>query len=642
MITDIGKESRDQKTTIIVYSNQMINYTSFAQQDPPAVVLDIPDVYLHKNLMPMEFSEGPVKMVIPEQILTEETIQTRLTIKMAKAFPYEINREKNQLRINIKQYTALSKSPAKDDSSKSKIPEEEEKVSEGPKTGIVESKPSDVPKFTMPERKILRNIPTNEKEIKETTSEKVKPESIDKEIPERKSTVDQKDETAILLNKKEYTGKPISLDFQNADIRSVLRIIADVSGHNLVIDPEVKGKVDITLIKPVAWDHALDVILKTNKLSMKMEGNIIRVGLPQTFASEKDAELKEIQSVRKAKEEATKVLPLETRIITINYAKAEVLMQKVQPMLSKSGELAESPSIMVDERTNTLIIKDLTETIDEIVEVINTLDRPTPQVMIEARIVETNKNFAKDIGIQWGGTYTRETNYRFANTVEVKGVSGAPTGLGSYGPTNRSDQYAVNLPMASTPFGAIGINLGHVNRYTFLDLQLKAMETSGKGRIISNPRIATLDNEQATIKSGHKIPYQTTDAEGNPSTSFVDAVINLTVTPQITPDNKITMKIQADKSEPDWSRTVAGAPSIITRTATTRLIVADGDTAVIGGLAQHNEQSNERKVPFFGDIPILRYLFKADDKTDGFDELLIFITPRIIKDETIKKAELGK
>jgi type IV pilus assembly protein PilQ len=375
---------------------------------------------------------------------------------------------------------------------------------------------------------------------------------------------------------------------------------------------------------------------------MKMEGNIIRVGLPQTFASEKDAELKEIQAVRKAREEATKVLPLETRIITINYAKAEVLLQKVQPMLSKSGELAESPSIMVDERTNTLIIKDLPESINEIVEVINTLDRPTPQVMIEARIVETNKNLAKDLGIQWGGTYSKQTNYRFANTVEVKGASGAQTGLGALGVTGRSDQYAVNLPISSSAFGAIGMNLGHVNGTTALDLQLKAMETNGKGRIISNPRIATLDNEQATIKSGHKIPYQTTDAEGNPSTSFVDAVINLTVTPQITPDNNITMKIQADKSEPDWSRTVAGAPSIITRNATTRLIVANGDTAVIGGLAQHNEQSNERKVPFFGDIPILRYLFKANDSTDGFDELLIFITPRIIKDDSMKKAELGE
>ncbi|MGA1839554.1 MAG: type IV pilus secretin PilQ [bacterium] len=640
MITDIGKESEGQKTSIIVYSNQMINYTSFAQQDPPALVLDIPDVYLHRNLMPMEFSEGPVKMVIPEQILSEESVQTRLTIKMAEAFPYEINREKNQLRINIKEYTIVSQPLANDESSKTVIPEEKSPEDKAPE--IVKSKQPVAPKFTMPERKIIRTISKTEKEIKTVPPQEARTKPIAKETSKKESSINKKDEISSLLSEKKYTGKPISLDFQNADIRSVLRIIADVSGRNLVIDPEVKGRVDITLIKPVPWDHALDVILKTNKLSMKMEGNIIRVGLPQTFASEKDAELKEIQAARKAREEATKVLPLETRIITINYAKAEVLLQKVQPMLSKSGELAESPSIMVDERTNTLIIKDLPESIDEIVAVINTLDRPTPQVMIEARIVETNKNFAKDLGIQWGGTYSRQTNYRFANTVEVKGATGGQTGLGSLGPTGRSDQYAVNLPIASSAFGAIGINLGHVNGTTALDLQLKAMETSGKGRIISNPRIATLDNEQATIKSGHKIPYQTTDAEGNPSTSFVDAVINLTVTPQITPDNNITMKIQADKSEPDWSRTVAGAPSIITRNATTRLIVANGDTAVIGGLAQHNEQSNERKVPFFGDIPILRYLFKANDRTDGFDELLIFITPRIIKDNTMKKAELGE
>jgi type IV pilus assembly protein PilQ len=363
-----------------------------------------------------------------------------------------------------------------------------------------------------------------------------------------------------------------------------------------------------------------------------MEGNIIRVGLPQTFAAEKKAELEAIQALRKAKEEATKVLPLETKIVPINYAKAEVLMAKLQPMLSKNEGLAEPPSIMVDERTNTLIIKDLPEVIDEIIAVIDTLDRQTPQVMIEARIVETNKNFAKDLGIQWGGTYTKRTNYRFPNHVEVRGVSGQEgrTLLGGFGATAREDEYAVNIPISSSPFGAIGFNLGHVSGETALDIQLKAMETSGRGRIISNPRIATLDNAEATIKSGHKIPYQVTDAEGNPSTQFVDAAINLTVTPQITPDNNITMKIQADKSEPDWSRTVAGAPSIITRTATTRLIVANGETAVIGGLAQHNEQNNLRKVPFFGDLPVLKLIFSAKDSTDGFDELLIFITPRII------------
>jgi len=697
LITDIGREIDEQTTTLIIYSTQTVNYTSFAQQDPPSIVIEMPDTYVHSNLRPLEFTEGPVTKVIPEQVMLEDAVKARLTIEMPKGYPYEIQRETNQLRIGIKSYTTLTP-PAEPMQSATVAERKEAPAKEAPAE-------TTVPKLAMPERTILRTLPAEEKraaqeeptisplpkeerakpekieeeraEPEKIEEERAEPEKIEEERAEPEKIEEERAEPEkieeerakpekietvtvsippprekvqvtktykdsadrdILLGKRIYTGKPISLDFQNADIRSVLRIIADVSGHNLVIDPEVKGKVDITLVKPVPWDQALDVILKTNKLSMKMEGNIIRVGLPQTFTAEKEAELSAIQATRKAKEEANKVTPLTTRIVSINYARADVLVGKLQPMLSKSEGLAEPPSIMVDERTNTLIIKDLPDVIDGIMGVIATLDRPTPQVMIEARIVETNKNFAKDLGIQWGGTYSKQTNYRFANSIEVRGTTGTETGLGGLGPTGRSDQYMVNLPISSAAFGAIGINLGHVNGTTALDIQLKAMETSGKGRVVSNPRIATLDNEEATIKSGHSIPYQTTDSEGNPSTSFVDAAINLTVTPQITPDNNITMKIQADKSEPDWSRTVAGAPSIITRTATTKLIVADGDTAVIGGLAQENEQTNKRKVPLFGDLPLIGILFRTEDKTDGFDELLIFITPHVMRETSVSKA----
>ena len=647
MITDIGKEKEEEKTTLIFYSTQMLNYTSFAQLDPPAVIMDIPDVYLHNNLKPITFSKGPIKKVIPEQISSGESVQTRLTIQMEKAFPYEIKREKNQLRVGIKHYTPFlnpavatllsetSQVPDEEElpARKKDLPGEKEISASAPIEMMASAEPSAIPKLVMPEREILRSVIPSEKDKDEKPEPEKKAfiasiseslvEKVDKEQPPEQA----EDEIDLLMGKKYYKGQPISLDFQNADIRSVLRIIADVSEHNLVIDPEVKGKVDITLIKPVPWDQALDVILKTNKLDMKMEGNIIRVSLPQTFAAEKKAELAAIQAVREAKEEATKTIPLTTRIVSINYAKAEVLKSKLEPMLSTSDKLAEKPSIMVDERTNTLIIKDLPEVLEEILSVIKTLDRPTPQVMIEARIVETNKNYIKDLGIQWGGTYSKTTNYRFANTIDVTGTTG-------------TDQYAVNLPISSAAFGAIGISLGHINGESTLDIQLKAMEQSGKGKIVSNPRIATLDNEQATIKSGHSIPYQTTDAEGNPSTSFVDAAINLTVTPQITPDNNITMRIEANKSEPDWSNTVAGAPSIITRQATTRLIVANGDTAVIGGLAQQNEGSNLRKVPIFGDIPILGYLFRTKDNTDSFDELLIFITPRILESEDMGNETL--
>ncbi|MBN2372355.1 type IV pilus secretin PilQ [bacterium] len=620
LITDIKTENYDQMTVITLYSNRMFDYTSFVQQDPPAIVLEMPNVYIHRDLKPLEMTEGNIQKVVPEQVLSEDSVKAIFTIQMSEILPYEINREEGILKISMAQ-SKIDVSPAvssilTESESSSVLFESEKSINESNAYGL--------PPAVTHKKEILRSSAINiERGLTPGTSTNETPETPNAnskkgKLTAEKTTNAENDNTPF--SKKEFTGKPISLDFQNADIQSVLRIIADVSGHNLVIDPEVQGKVNITLMKPVPWDQALDVILRTNKLSMKMEGNIIRIGLPKTFTAEKEAELEAIKTERKAKEESIKAKPLSTKIVRINYAKADVLMAKLTPMLSKGEGLAEPPSIMMDERTNTLIIKDLPSTIEEILKIIETLDRSTPQVMIEARIVETNKNFAKDLGIQWGGTYSKQTNYKFVNTIDVKGTTGA-------------DNFAVNLPISSDAFGAIGVTLGHLNGMTALDIQLKAMEQSGKGKVISNPRILTLDNEQATIKSGTKIPYQTTDAEGNPSTNFVDAAINLTVTPQITPDNNILMRIQADKSEPDWGRTVNGAPSIITRTATTRLIVMDEDTAVIGGLYQQNEGSNVKKVPILGDIPILGHIFKTKDNNQGFDELLIFITPRVIKSD---------
>lgn len=429
----------------------------------------------------------------------------------------------------------------------------------------------------------------------------------------------KKEQTAS-TPKKTYTGKPISLDFQDADIRSVLRLISEISGHNLVIDPDVKGKVTITLHKKVPWDQALEIILKTNRLAMKMEGNIIRVGTRKSFTQEEEALFRIIQAKQKTKQLEKKSLPLKTEIISVNYARAVKMKDQLTPMLSKSEELMEPPSIIVDERTNSLIIKDSPENIIKIKEILVKLDKETPQVLIETRIVETTKEYSKELGVRWGGSYQKQTNNRFPNTINVAGI--------------RSGGYAVNLPNTGDVFGGLGFNLGHVNGLTQLNIELDAMESNGKGRIISNPKIATLDNERAEIKSGSQIPYPAIDKDGNPTTQFVDAVIKLAVTPHITPNGFIILEIEADKSEPNWSKTVNGVPAIKTRTAKTKLIVKDGDTAVIGGLYQHSIQNSERKVPWFGNIPVIKWLFKANRNEDSYDELLIFITPKIMGKKT--------
>ena len=415
---------------------------------------------------------------------------------------------------------------------------------------------------------------------------------------------------------KTYTGKPISIDFQDADIKSVLRLIGEVSNHNLVIDPDVKGKVTVTLQNPVPWDQALDIILKTNQLSMSLEGNIIRVGTQKTFAQEEEEVLKAIQARQMTEQAQKNNRPLKTEIVPVNYAQASKLKEQVTPMLSDSKGLKEPSSIIVDDRTNSLIIKDLPENLVKIKEILANLDRETPQVMIETRIVEMNKKFMKEMGIRWGGAYAKQTNYRFPRTVDVTGIRGG--------------DYAVNLPNEGAVFGGVGINLGHISNLIQLNVELESMESQGKGRIISNPRIATLDNEKAEIKSGSKVPYPAIDKDGNPTTNFVDAVIRLGVTPHITPNNYIVMEVEADKSEPNWGEKVNGVPAITTRTATTKLIVKDGDTTVIGGLYQRSQQNTENKVPWFGNIPGLRWLFRSHSAVENYDELLIFITPRVV------------
>ena len=394
------------------------------------------------------------------------------------------------------------------------------------------------------------------------------------------------------IQKQKYTGTPITLDFRNTNIQSVLKFMAEINNYNIIIDPDVKGNITISLHKAVPWDQAMDIIMRTSRLSMKIEGNIIRVGKMENFDQEME-------------------------IIPIHYAQANrKLKDKLMFLLTKAKGIREPPSIIIDERTNSIIVKDVPEKISKIKEVLAELDREMPQVMIQIRIVETTKEYSQDLGIRWGGRYNRTINYRFPRTISATGIRGTP--------------YAVNLPNQSDIFGGIELRLGHINGLSQLNIALEAMESEGKGKIISNPRIATMDNEIATILSGSKVPYPTTDKDGNPKVQFVDASIKLVVRPHITPDNTIIMQIVADKSEPDWAHLVNGRPTIITRKATTRLIVNDEDTAVIGGLYQRFEQDSKRRVPFFSKIPLIGLLFKAKKSDQSNDELLIFITPTIM------------
>ena len=409
---------------------------------------------------------------------------------------------------------------------------------------------------------------------------------------------------------KEYVGEKISLDFQDADLVHIFRLLADVSGYNIVVSPHVKGKFSMKLVN-VPWDQAFDIILRNYGLSKAVEGNIIRVAPTSVLASEEE-------EIAKAKEALLKAGDLVTTVYPINYAD----VKKVKKIIKDAKIMTKRGYISVDERTSTLIIKDVETMHPEFVRLIESIDLPTPQVNIEAKIVEVTTNFTKELGIQWGVLWTPPDS---RTTI---GGPGIPGGTGF----NAGNPLMVNLPAAvqSGSGGAIGIGYISASNTFTLDLQLSAMESSGNGKIISNPRITTSDNQEAKIQQGKKIPYQTVSAEGT-KTEFVDANLELIVTPHITPDGTIVMDIEVKKNEADFSQTVGGVPTIDTKEAQTQVLIENGDTLVIGGIFKTNISESHAGVPGLSKIPLIGWLFKKEQNTNTTSELLIFITPRIVE-----------
>ena len=413
-----------------------------------------------------------------------------------------------------------------------------------------------------------------------------------------------------------YNGKPLSLDFKDADIKDIFRFISDFSGLNVVLDPSVAGKITIKLTE-VPWDQALDIILKNNGLGMVFENNVIRIATTQKLATEE-------ANRRRLAEEKELAVPLKTITRALSYAKAIDLQKILEKIMSKRGE------VIVDKRTNTLILSDVPDKFDIISNLIDTLDAPTPQVQIETRIVETTRDFVHDLGIQWGflglsdAAHGNTTDLIFPNNARVDG-----TGVAAGGLTGPLGGYAVNLPSVETNSG-IGLSFGNVLDTFRLDIALTAFEREGKGRVISAPKITTQNNVEAEIKSGKQIPV-TTIANNTVTTIFVDALLSLKVTPQITAEGTVIMNIKVDKSQPDFANAVLGTPPIDKREATTSVLVRDGGTTVIGGIFQVTDQNGQSRTPFLHKIPILGNLFKNKSITRFNNELLIFVTPRIVK-----------
>jgi type IV pilus assembly protein PilQ len=406
----------------------------------------------------------------------------------------------------------------------------------------------------------------------------------------------------------------VNFDFQDQDIVPVLRLFADISSCNLFIHPDVKGKATMKF-RDVPWTKALDTILKTFSLDKSVEGNIIRIAPNSVFAKESEEKAKVLEAQVKAE-------PLETKIYSISYADVAI----VENAIKSSKILTSRGSISVDKRTSSMLVKDVATVFPEVENILTTLDKPTPQVLVEARIVEVNTNSERDIGIQWG------VNFQTPNTLaSAGGLNGVPTV--SPGPFTGKN-YLVDFPSKSA--GALsgsGFAFGIINpQHTLgLDMQLSAIETMGNLKVISNPKVLTVDNGKAKILQGKSVPVRKLTTEGTVSTEFKDVTLELNVVPHITPDRSISMAIEIKKEELDPTvPSVEGVPGTDKKEANTNVIVKDGETIVIGGMYKVTTNDSESGVPGLMKIPILGWLFKSHTVTSGTNELLIFITPRIL------------
>jgi type IV pilus secretin PilQ/predicted competence protein len=419
---------------------------------------------------------------------------------------------------------------------------------------------------------------------------------------------------------EKYSGDIISIKIKDSDLKDVVLYLADFAGLNVVFDPDVRGTVTVNL-QDVPWDQALDIILKQNKMGKTIEGNILRIAPVSVLTKEEEEQRRLVESRELSG-------PLIVKTITLSYSKAKDVASLLRTRISSRGE------IIVDERTNTLLISEVRDKLDLLEKLISVVDTPTPQVSIEARVVEANTNFTRNLGIQWGFKgiadqyYGNATNLQFPNSININGAM-IPQGTVTKGIGGPLGGYAVNLPAASFN-SAIGLSFANVLDTFRIDVALTALESAGDGKIISRPSVVTQNNQQAEIIQGRQIPVQTV-ANFTVTTRYVNAALELRATPQITAEGTIIMTIEIQNNAADFANLVNGIPPITMQSAKTTVMVPDGGTTVIGGIYRTEDSVTRERVPFLHQIPILGSIFKNFARTKTSRELLIFITPRIIK-----------
>jgi type IV pilus assembly protein PilQ len=451
--------------------------------------------------------------------------------------------------------------------------------------------------------------------------------------PPQKSTEEEEKEAQFDPSKKKYKGDLLSLNFQDIEVRAILQILADFTGLNIVVSDTVKGNLTLRL-QNVPWDQALDIIMRTKGLSMRQNGNVIFIAPTEEIAAREKLDLES----RKTVEE---LVPLRTEIIQVNYAKAADLAKLLKSGDEKRGTiLSPRGAVETDERTNSLIVKDIPDKLVDVRELVAQLDQPAKQVMIDSRVVIASDDFSRDLGVRFGVSGVSTTGDGRVNTVSGGiGATGAmiDSAVGNLISTGQPfpiavpplpDRLGVNLPVGgpSIAFAILGADY-------LVDLELSAQQVEGNAEIVSNPRVITADLKKATVLQGRQIPYSTVSDQGT-NVEFKDAFLKLEVTPQITPDDRVRMDLKVSKDEQGATVATATGPqvSIDKREVETQVLVNNGETVVLGGVFEQTKGDNVTKVPLLGDMPLLGYLFRTTSKTATKRELLIFVTPQILKE----------
>ncbi len=442
-------------------------------------------------------------------------------------------------------------------------------------------------------------------------------------------------ESSLFAENKDYEGQRLTLNFQDIETRAVLQLLAETSGKNIVVSDTVQGNVTLRL-RNVPWDQALDIVMTTKGLDMRQNGNVIMVAPATEIAARETADLEAQLAI-------SELEPVYSEFLQVNYAKASDLLALITGGVGGSSMMSDRGSIAVDDRTNTLLVQDTAERLQDVRRMVTTLDVPIKQVLIESRIVVVNDDFSRDLGVRLGVSAFNQSN---TGITTVSGSGAGTDGMitsfldGQNDPSlpfleypTLANRYNVNVPIADA---AGRFSLAILENDYLVDLELSALQAEGRGEIVSTPRVITANQSEATIKQGVEIPYQQAASSGATTVQFKEAVLELVVTPQITPDNNIIMDLRVSKDNVGEIISTGGlggtVPSIDTRSVETQVLVADGQTVVLGGIYETERRETLKKVPYLGDIPFVGALFRSKARTDNKAELLIFVTPRILEE----------